>query len=205
MIKISNLKKSYGNELIFNRCSLEILEQNVYGVIGVNGCGKTTFFKVLLSYTSFEGEIIIDSNVSILYIPEEITIYDYLTGWQVLQLLTDIQGFHVNDILNDVKEKASLFNYTDFGKLVCAHSKGSLRKLFLIQALSSPCELLILDEPFSGLDESSKKVLMNELSKIKKTVLFSDHSINRIEKTCDQIIRIEHGEIICSKNLKKNG
>ena len=130
MIKISNLKKSYGNELIFNRCSLEILEKNVYGVIGVNGCGKTTFFKVLLSYTSFEGEIIIDSNVSILYIPEEITIYDYLTGWQVLQLLTDIQGFHVNDILNDVKEKASLFNYTDFGKLVCAHSKGKLESFF---------------------------------------------------------------------------
>jgi len=211
MLKIQNLSKSYqtGTYAVKN-LSLNVKSGEIYGFVGHNGAGKSTTIKAIVGALGFDGgEILIngksiatqpvDAKMNLAYIPDNPDIYEYLTGIQYINFVCDIYG--VGDERNEKIEKYA----TDFeikenlGDLISTYSHGMKQKLVLISALVHSPKLLVLDEPFVGLDPIASfrlKEIMKELCKNGSAIFFSSHVLEVVEKLCDRVGIIKKGELV---------
>ena len=218
MLKIENLTKSYGEKRAVDDLSLHIRPGEIYGFIGHNGAGKTTTIKAacgILQYDS--GEIFLDgvsmkedpirAKASLAYIPDNPDLYEYMTGIQYLNFIADIYNVSANDREIRIKEEAEAFEITSaLGDLISSYSHGMKQKLAIIGALLHRPKLLILDEPFVGLDPKATLVLknrMHELCEAGSAIFFSTHVLDVAEKLCNKVAIIRQGQIIAVGNMEE--
>ncbi len=218
MLEIVNLTKKYGKDKeAVKNLSIKVEPGDLYGFIGHNGAGKTTTIKSIAGILDFdEGDILIDSlsikkdpqscKSKIAYIPDNPDIYDYLTGSQYLNFICDIFEVMKDQRESLIEKYASIFKINaSLGKIISSYSHGMKQKLALISALVHSPDILVLDEPFVGLDPEashSLKEIMKSLCKKGKSIFFSTHILEVAEKLCNKIGIIRNGELIVSGATK---
>lgn len=217
MLKIENLTKTYGQKKAVDNLSLEIENGHIYGFIGHNGAGKTTTLKSIAGIMEFDqGNIYID-NKSIkeeplackkvmAYIPDNPDLYEYLTGIKYLNFIADVYGVSQAERTDRIKKYGDMFELTDsLGESISAYSHGMKQKLAVISALIHEPKLIIMDEPFVGLDPKAShllKGLMRDLCDRGGAIFFSTHVLEVAEKLCDKIAIIKAGKLVVSGNTQ---
>ncbi|MEE0687165.1 MAG: ABC transporter ATP-binding protein [Lachnospiraceae bacterium] len=217
MLKINNLTKHYkGSDKGVNNVTLHIDKGDIYAFIGHNGAGKTTTLKCVTGIHDFhEGEILIDG-ISLrdnpleckrrfAYIPDNPDLYEYLTGIQYLNFIADIFQVSVKDREDRIKKYAEEFEILEaLGDLISTYSHGMKQKLAIISALIHEPKLLILDEPFVGLDPQATVILKGIMKKICEAggaVFFSTHVLDVAERLCNKVAIIKAGDVLASGNM----
>lgn len=213
MLKIEGLTKTYGDKRAVDNLSLHIQKGEIYGFIGHNGAGKTTTIKACCGILqSDEGEIYVDGisikenpiacKKKIAYIPDNPDLYEYMSGIKYLNFICDIYGVSKSDREEKIKKYADMFELTsDLAQPVSAYSHGMKQKLAIISALVHDPELMIMDEPFVGLDPKASFLLketMRELCNNGGAIFFSTHVLEVAEKLCDKIAIIKGGKLLMS-------
>lgn len=214
LLKIEHLSKKYGNTFAVEDLSLEIASGEIYGFIGHNGAGKTTTIKSCCGIIDFDGEIYVDGisvkkapiecKKKIAYIPDNPDIYEFMTGIKYLSFIADIYGVSKNERDEKIHRYADIFGITnDLAQPISAYSHGMKQKLVLISALIHSPKLLLLDEPFVGLDPKAAhtlKGIMREICDAGGAIFFSTHVLEVAEKLCDKIAIIKKGRLVtCGK------
>lgn len=198
MLKIKINQKAYKDNLILEKIDLNITKNGIYGVIGKNGEGKTTFFRCVLSLTSFEGEILFNENRLIFndmaWCPTEPTIYNELTADEFTKFYAELLKIKYN-------EKSVLFEIPN-DRLIKEFSTGMKKKAYLNAVLQKKYSIYIFDEPFNGLDLESNYLLMNYIKTIAKEsiVFISSHILEILYKDCDKIFLIKNKNIMNFEN-----
>lgn len=218
MLKIEHLTKQYGDKKAVDDLSLHILPGEIYGFIGHNGAGKTTTIKAccgILQYDS--GEIYVDGcslrerplecKARLAYIPDNPDLYEFMTGIQFLNFVADIFGVTAGERKERIGKYADLFELTaDLAQPVSAYSHGMKQKLAIISALLHTPRLIIMDEPFVGLDPKASyllKEIMREICKAGGAIFFSTHVLEVAEKLCDKVAIIKEGRLIKSGMIEE--
>ena len=211
MLKIINLSKSYKNKKAIENISIEVNKGEVFGFIGHNGAGKTTTIKSIVGIHNFEeGDVLINSKSikenpieckkDIAYIPDNPDIYESLTGIQYLNFIADIFKVSKNVREEKIKYYSEKFEINRaLGDLISSYSHGMKQKLVIISALIHSPKVLILDEPFVGLDPKASfilKEIMREFCNNGGCIFFSTHVLEVAEKICDKIGIIKGGKLI---------
>jgi ABC-2 type transport system ATP-binding protein len=214
MLKIINYSKSYkGSKKAVDNLSLEVEDGDIFGFIGHNGAGKTTTIRSIAGVLDFdEGDIVING-ISIkkdpiackritAFIPDNPDLYDYLTGIQYLNFIGDIYKINKTERESLIKKYADLFELTsNLGDLISSYSHGMKQKTSVISALIHSPKLLVLDEPFVGLDPKAAhtlKLVMHELCDKGSAIFFSTHVLDVAEKLCNKIAIIKSGKLIAN-------
>lgn len=219
MLKIDHLTKTYkGGKVGAKDICLEIEDGDIYGFIGPNGAGKTTTLKCVTGLLAFEsGEITINGlsiqknpiecKSQIAYVPDNPEIYENLTGIQFLNFVANVYGVSEEDRNQRIQKYAGIFEIQDdLGSVISSFSHGMKQKLVLISALVHKPKVLILDEPFVGLDPKASfdvKEIMKELCAEGGSVFYSTHVLEVAEKLCNKVAIIRKGEIIRSGLTKE--
>ena len=213
MLKISNLTKTYGAKKAVDNLTLHIAPGEIYGFIGHNGAGKTTTLKSVCGILDFDsGEILIDGvsiksapvecKRKIAYIPDNPDMYEYMSGIKYLNFIADVYGVSVNDRETLIGKYSDLFGLAaDLAQPISAYSHGMKQKLAIISALIHTPKLLIMDEPFVGLDPKAAhtvKTIMRDMCDNGCAIFFSTHVLEVAEKLCDKIAIIKNGQLIVS-------
>lgn len=216
MLRIENVSKSYGEKKAVDNISLHIQKGEIYGFIGHNGAGKTTMLKACCGLLSFEqGEIYIDGlsikkdamecKKKIAYIPDNPDLYSFMTGVQYLQFVGDIYKVESSIRQEKIRKYADLFELTEnLAMPIGAYSHGMKQKLALIAAFMHEPKLIIMDEPFVGLDPKAAhivKQLMRELCESGAAIFFSTHVLEVAEKLCDKVAIIKEGKLVASGTM----
>ena len=216
MLRIEHLTKSYGSKKAVDDLTLHIRPGEIYGFIGHNGAGKTTTIKACCGIISFdEGEIYIDGkNVKtqpleckrvLSYIPDNPDLYDFLSGIKYLNFVCDIFGVPQAERQERIHRYADLFELTaDLAEPISAYSHGMKQKLAIISALVHSPKLIIMDEPFVGLDPVAThklKGIMREHCDAGGAIFFSTHVLEVAEKLCDMVAIIKGGRLIKSGTM----
>lgn len=213
MLEIKHLTKTYkGGKKAVNDLSLNIESGDIYGFIGHNGAGKTTTIKCAVGITDFEeGEIYID-NMSVkekpieckkitAFIPDNPDLFEHLTGIQYLNFIADIFEIDGKTRTQLIKEYADEFEITkSLGDLISSYSHGMKQKLAIIASLIHKPKLLVLDEPFVGLDPKAAltlKKIMHKICDEGGAIFFSTHVLDVAEKLCNKIAIIKNGSLVC--------
>ena len=218
MLYIKNLTKKYGDVKAVDDLSLHIAPGEIYGFIGHNGAGKTTTLKSVVGILGFdEGDIIINGNSiksdpieckkCIAYIPDNPDLYDYMTGIKYLNFICDIFGVP-SDVRNEkIDALAETFGIKDdLAQLISAYSHGMKQKLAIIGAWLHDPKLIIMDEPFVGLDPKAAhtlKEMMREVCDGGGAIFFSTHVLEVAEKLCDKVAIIKEGKLIRSGTMEE--
>lgn len=217
MLKISNLTKSYGDKKAVDNLSLHIEPGQIYAFIGHNGAGKTTTIKCAIGLLDFEsGEVFIDGvsikekpiecKKKLAYIPDSPDLYEYMSGIKFLNFVADIYGVSKAEREEKIKKYADMFEITDdLAQPISQYSHGMKQKLALISALIHSPKLIILDEPFVGLDPKASFLLKEEMKMLCKegvSIFFSTHVLDVAEKLCDSIAIIKSGKLIASGKMQ---
>ncbi len=221
MLKIEHLTKEYGQKKAVDDLSLHILPGEIYGFIGHNGAGKTTTLKSVVGILKFEkGDIFIDGisikddpiecKKKIAYIPDNPDIYEYMTGIGYLNFVSDIFGISTEQRRAKIDKYAELFEIKDnLGQQISEYSHGMKQKLVVISALIHDPKLIIMDEPFVGLDPKAShalKEIMREICDNGGAIFFSTHVLEVVEKLCDKVAIIKNGKMIkCGKTDEIRG
>ncbi len=218
MLKIENLTKIYGEKKAVDNLSLEIQAGEIYGFIGHNGAGKTTTLKACCGILNFEeGEIFIDGvsvkenpllcKQKIAYIPDNPDLYAFMTGAQYLRFVADIFGVSAEDRKARVeKYAAALGLLSDLPQGISTYSHGMKQKLAVISALIHEPKLLVMDEPFVGLDPKAAhtlKELMREICNEGGAIFYSTHVLEAAEKLCDKVAIIKDGRLIKTGTMEE--
>ena len=218
MLKIEHLTKIYGEKKAVDDLSLHIQPGEIYGFIGHNGAGKTTTIKSVCGILEYDsGEIWIDGTsvkehpleckAKLAYIPDNPDLYEYMTGIQFLNFVADIFGVSASDRQNRIRKYADAFELTpDLAQSVASYSHGMRQKLAIISALIHTPKLLIMDEPFVGLDPRAAhllKQLMREICDEGGAIFFSTHVLEVAEKLCDKVAIIKSGKLIRSGTMEE--
>ena len=214
MLQIQNLTKTYkGSNKGVKNLSLTLSAGDIYGFIGHNGAGKTTTLKCVAGILDFEeGTIRVDGHSvkneamlcksMIAYIPDNPDLPEYLTGIQYLNFIADIFGLDTKSRTEKIEKYASAFEITAaLGDLISSYSHGMKQKLAIISALIHDPKLMLLDEPFVGLDPKAALILkqfMHELCEKGGAVFFSTHVLDVAEKLCNKIAIIKDGSLVVS-------
>ena len=213
MLRIENVSKSYGEKKAVDNLSLHIKAGEIYGFIGHNGAGKTTTLKACVGILDFdEGEIFIDGisvkenplecKKKIAYIPDNPDLYAFMTGIGYLHFIADIFGVSTKAREERIQKYADAFSLTaDLAMPISSYSHGMKQKLAIISALIHEPKLIIMDEPFVGLDPSAShkvKEIMREMCDNGCAIFFSTHVLEVAEKLCDKIAIIKDGKLIKS-------
>lgn len=218
MLKIEHLTKIYGNKKAVDDLSLHINKGEIYGFIGHNGAGKTTTIKSCCGILKFEeGEIYVDGisvkenplacKKKIAYLPDNPDIYEYMTGIQFLNFIADVFGIPQKERQERIHNYAQMFGIIgDLAQPVSAYSHGMKQKLAIISALIHDPKLIIMDEPFVGLDPKSAHTLKEQMRDICNrggAIFFSTHVLEVAEKLCDKVAIIKDGKLIRSGSMEE--
>lgn len=211
MLIIKNLSKTYkGGKKAVDNISLQVEAGDIFGFIGHNGAGKSTTIKSVVGVLDFEeGDIRIDGHCVkkepiackkvTAYIPDNPDLYEHLTGIQYLNFIADIYGISSTIREEKIRRYADSFEITgNLGDLVSSYSHGMKQKLAIISAIIHEPKLLVLDEPFVGLDPKAAVVLkkfMHALCASGSAIFFSTHVLDSAEKLCNKVAMIHHGKI----------
>ena len=216
MLKINNLTKKYGDKIAVDNLTLHIQPGEIYGFIGHNGAGKTTTIKAACGIMQFdEGEVYIDGvsikekpiecKKKLAYIPDNPDLYDFMKGIQFLNFTADVYGVGADERQERIKKYADLFELTEsLGEQISAYSHGMKQKLAIISALIHDPKLIVMDEPFVGLDPKAAHLLkeqMHEMCKNGAAIFFSTHVLEVAEKLCDKVAIIKGGKLIKSGTM----
>ena len=211
MLKIEHLTKSYGEKKAVDDLSLHIAPGEIYGFIGHNGAGKTTTLKSVVGIQQFDqGEIFVGGvsmqkdplacKKQLAYIPDNPDLYEYMTGIQFLNFIADIFGISVQERQERIHNYADRFELTDdLAQSIAAYSHGMKQKLAIIAAWIHQPKLIVMDEPFVGLDPKAAHLLkgmMREICDQGGAIFFSTHVLEVAEKLCDKIAIIKAGRLI---------
>lgn len=216
MLKINNLTKRYGDKKAVDNLSLHIQKGEIYGFIGHNGAGKTTTIKSCCGILNFdEGDILVDGvsikddplscKKKIAYIPDNPDLYEFLSGIKYLNFVADVFGVSRQDREERISKYADMFELTkDLAQPINAYSHGMKQKLAVISALIHDPKLIIMDEPFVGLDPKASHLLkqtMREHCDRGGAIFFSTHVLEVAEKLCDKVAIIKGGKLITSGTM----
>ena len=218
MLRIDHLTKIYGDKKAVDDLSLHIRPGEIYGFIGHNGAGKTTTLKSccgILQYDS--GEITVDGismkrdpiacKGKIAYIPDNPDLYEFMTGIQFLNFVADIFSVSAADRKSRIEKYADLFEITgDLSQPISAYSHGMKQKLAIISALLHEPKLIMMDEPFVGLDPKAShllKEMMKDMCAKGCAIFFSTHVLEVAEKLCDKVAIIKGGKLIRSGTMEE--
>ena len=218
MLNIEHLTKAYGEKKAVDDLNLHIAPGEIYGFIGHNGAGKTTTLKSVAGILQFDaGEIYIDG-ISIkenplgckrrfAYIPDNPDLYDYMTGIKYLNFIADIFGVGTNERQAHIRKYADAFELTaDLAQPIAAYSHGMKQKLAIIAAWLHEPKLILMDEPFVGLDPKAShllKEMMREVCDEGGAIFFSTHVLEVAEKLCDKVAIIKSGRLIRSGTMEE--
>ena len=218
MLKITHLTKTFGEKKAVDDLSLEIAPGEIYGFIGHNGAGKTTTLKSVVGIQQFDaGEITIGGislkedplacKRQLAYIPDNPDLYDFMTGIKYLNFIADIFGVSASDRQERIRKYADLFELTDdLAQPIAAYSHGMKQKLAIISAWIHAPKLIIMDEPFVGLDPKASHLLkgmMREVCDAGGAIFFSTHVLEVAEKLCDKVAIINAGKLIRSGTMEE--
>ncbi|HFI0303004.1 TPA: ABC transporter ATP-binding protein [Streptococcus suis] len=213
MLEVRRLCKSYGTKEVLKDISFTIPSGTICGLVGKNGAGKTTFFHSLLGFVSYEGEIVLDQQAvtpdlfqKIGYLPEERSLMPKLTVFEQVRYLASLKGLSKKEVAEKLPiwmEKLEVKGkVTDKIKSL---SKGNQQKVQLIVTLIHEPSLIILDEPFSGLDPVNTALLKRVILEEKErgaTIIFSDHVMTNVEELCDQLLMIQDGQLVLNGGIQ---
>ena len=218
MLEIKNLTKKYGDKIAVKNLSLKINGGEIYGFIGHNGAGKTTTIKCVAGILAFDGGDVFIDGISIkenaieckrklAYIPDNPDIYAYMTGYQYLNFIADAFCVFQNLRQERIEKYAAEFELTgDLDRRISDYSHGMKQKLVLISAFLHDPKLIILDEPFVGLDPKAAfrlKEIMRDFCNNGGAIFFSTHVLEVAEKLCDRVAIIKNGEVIKSGTMEE--
>ena len=218
MLQIEHFSKFYGDFAAVSDLSLHIAPGEIYGFIGHNGAGKTTTLKSVVGILQFdEGEILIngksirtaplDCKRDIAYIPDNPDLYDYMSGIKYLNFIADIFGVSAVDRNERIRKYSELFELTaDLAQPIAAYSHGMKQKLAIIAAWLHSPKLIIMDEPFVGLDPKASHLLkdmMREVCDEGGAIFFSTHVLEVAEKLCDKVAIIKGGKLVRSGTMEE--
>ena len=218
MLTIQHLTKRYGEKKAVDDLSLHIAPGEIYGFIGHNGAGKTTTLKSVVGILQFdEGEITIDGHSikadpltckrELAYIPDNPDLYDFMTGIKYLNFVADIFGVGAAERQARIRKYADGFELTDdLAQPIAAYSHGMKQKLAIIAAWLHQPRLIIMDEPFVGLDPKASHLLkgmMREVCDNGGAIFFSTHVLEVAEKLCDKVAIIKGGKLIRSGTMEE--
>ena len=218
MLKINHLTKTYEEKKAVDDLNIHINPGEIYGFIGHNGAGKTTTLKSVVGILQFDqGEILIDGKSiqtdplackrEIAYIPDNPDLYDYMTGIKYLNFIADVFGVSAQDRQTRIRKYADLFELTeDLAQPIAAYSHGMKQKLAIIAAWLHQPKLIIMDEPFVGLDPKAShllKEMMREVCDAGGAIFFSTHVLEVAEKLCDKVAIIKGGKLIRSGTMEE--
>lgn len=218
MLKIEHLTKIYGDKKAVDDLNIHINPGEIYGFIGHNGAGKTTTLKSVVGILKFdEGEIYVDGisikndpvavKKKIAYIPDNPDLYDFMTGIKYLNFVADIYGVSAEDRTNLIEKYADIFGLTaDLGASISSYSHGMKQKLAIISAFIHSPKLIIMDEPFVGLDPKAAhllKEMMRQVCSNGGAIFFSTHVLEVAEKLCDKVAIIKQGKLIKSGTMEE--
>ena len=218
MLKIEHLTKIYGDKKAVDDLSLHIRPGEIYGFIGHNGAGKTTTIKACCGILQpEEGDIWIDGvsiredplgcKAKLAYIPDNPDLYEFMTGIQFLNFVADIFGVSAEDRRERIRKYADAFELTgDLAQPISAYSHGMKQKLAVISALIHQPRLVIMDEPFVGLDPKASHLLkgiMRDICDGGGAIFFSTHVLEVAEKLCDKVAIIKNGKLIKSGTMEE--
>lgn len=218
MLRIENLTKIYGERRVVDNLSLHILPGEIYGFIGHNGAGKTTTIKSCCGILQFDaGNIFIDGisikenaiecKKKIAYIPDNPDLYEFMTGLQYLNFVADIFAVSASIREERINKYSTLFEIKDdLSSLISQYSHGMKQKLAIISALLHEPKLIIMDEPFVGLDPKAShllKEIMREMCNRGSAIFFSTHVLEVAEKLCDKVAIIKSGKLIKSGTMSE--
>lgn len=211
MLRIENLTKKYGNKVAVDNLSLHIQPGEIYGFIGHNGAGKTTTLKSVVGINSIDEGNIYIKDISIkddpiackklmAYIPDNPDLYGFMTGFRYLNFVADIYDVPKDERAKSIAKYAAAFELTtELNQSIQSYSHGMKQKLALIAALMHNPQLVIMDEPFVGLDPKAShqlKEIMREICDNGGAIFFSTHVLEVAEKLCDKIAIIKNGKLI---------
>ena len=218
MLNIQHFTKTYGEKKAVDDLSLRIAPGEIYGFIGHNGAGKTTTLKAAVGILQFDaGEITIGGHSIqteplackqlLAYIPDNPDLYDFMSGIQYLNFIADIFGIPAAERWARIEPYADAFELTgDLGQPISAYSHGMKQKLAIIAAWIHDPKLVIMDEPFVGLDPKAAHLLkgmMRELCDVGGAIFFSTHVLEVAEKLCDKVAIIKGGRLIRSGTMEE--
>ena len=218
MLRIEHLTKTYGEKKAVDDLSLHIRPGEIYGFIGHNGAGKTTTLKSVAGLLNFDaGEIYIDGHSirseplvckrAMAYIPDNPDLYDYMTGIGFLNFVADIFGVDSNTRAARIRAYGDAFELTaDLAQPISAYSHGMKQKLAVISALIHEPRLILMDEPFVGLDPIAAhtlKGIMHDICSRGGAIFFSTHVLEVAEKLCDKVAIIREGRLIRSGTMEE--
>lgn len=218
MLRIENLTKTYGEKRAVDNLSLHIAPGEIYGFIGHNGAGKTTTLKAVVGILQFDkGEVFIKGESirknplackqKIAYIPDNPDLYEFMTGIKFLNFIADIFGVPEEKRQERIRKYADLFEMTEnLAKPIASYSHGMKQKLAIISAWIHEPKLIIMDEPFVGLDPKAAHILkqmMREICDEGGAIFFSTHVLEVAEKLCDKVAIIRNGQLIQSGTMQE--
>ncbi|MBQ9019125.1 MAG: ABC transporter ATP-binding protein [Bacilli bacterium] len=218
MIEIKNVTKKYGNKLAVDNVSFTVNDGDIFAFIGHNGAGKTTLIKSIVGIHDFdEGDILIDG-ISIkdnpveckklmAYVPDNPETYEHMKAIDYINFICDMYDIDTETREKNIKKYAKLFEMEDkLGDTIDSYSHGMKQKIVLISALAHNPKILIMDEPFVGLDPKAVfdiKEVLNEMVKEGKTVFYSTHILDVAEKLCSRVAIIKGGKLVKSGSMKE--
>lgn len=218
MISISNVTKKYGNKKALDKVSFEVGDGEIFAFIGHNGAGKTTLIKAIVGIHDFdEGEILINGKSikkepvackkEIAYVPDNPDLYENMRAVSFINFICDMYEVEQTRREKNIKKYAEMFDIVDnLNDVIGSLSHGMKQKIALIAALAHEPKILIMDEPFVGLDPKAvfdMKEVMREMVKEGKTVFFSTHILDVAEKLCTKVAIIKNGEIVKVGSMKE--
>ena len=218
MLQIQHLTKTYGDKTAVNDLSLHILPGEIYGFIGHNGAGKTTTLKSVAGILGFDSGDILVCGVSVrkdpiackqrlAYIPDNPDLYDFMTGIQYLNFIADIFGVDAAKRQERIQKYGDLFELTsDLAAPISAYSHSMKQKLAIVSAWLHDPQLILMDEPFVGLDPKAAhtlKGMMREVCDAGGAIFFSTHVLEVAEKLCDKVAIIKSGRLIRSGTMEE--
>ncbi|MDE6583139.1 MAG: ABC transporter ATP-binding protein [Clostridia bacterium] len=218
MLKIDGLTKKFGEKTAVDNISLEVLSGQICAFIGHNGAGKTTALRCISGIITFdEGHITVDgidvkekpleAKKQIAYLPDNPELYEHLKGIDYLNFIADIFGVSESDRKQRIEDYAKKLEiYNDLSSLISSYSHGMKQKLALVSALIHKPKLLLLDEPFVGLDPTAShqfKLIMQQLASEGSAIFYSTHVLEVAEKICSHVVIIKNGKLIAQGTMEE--
>ena len=217
MIEIKNVKKKYGNKKALDNVSFNVNEGEIFAFIGHNGAGKTTLIKAITGIHDFdEGDILINGKSikeaaiecknDMAFVPDNPELYENMTAINFINFICDMYEVSLEERKKNIDKYAKMFEMEDkLGDTIKSFSHGMKQKIAIIAALSHDPKILIMDEPFVGLDPKAVfdiKEVMHEMVKDGKTIFFSTHILDVAEKLCSRVAIIKNGKLIKVGSMK---